>query len=105
MRQAIVKSSLKFFTVALFFWITPSFADGSRFEIRADGLACPYCAYGIEKKFMQIKGVKKLDIDLKKGIVIVIGEKDLTFKEEQLKTLFTDSGFTFRKFKKTKIKE
>ncbi len=37
----------------------------AKYEIRADGLACPYCAYGIEKKFKAIKGVKNIDVDLK----------------------------------------
>lgn len=75
-------------------------AAESHFEIRADGLACPYCAYGIEKKFMQIDGVKHLDIDLKKGLVLVTGDENLIFQPSQLKTLFTDSGFTFRSIKK-----
>lgn len=75
--------------------------DGqSQFEIRADGLACPYCAYGIEKKFMEIEGVKSIDVDLKKGLVKVTGVASLSFNEQQLKTLFTDSGFTYRSMKK-----
>lgn len=77
----------------------------ARFEIRADGLACPYCAYGIEKKFMKIPGVKNLDIDLKKGLVIVTAEDDLQFEDQQLKTLFNDSGFTFRSLKKIELKK
>lgn len=83
-----------------FFWITLASADEVRFEIRADGLACPYCAFGIEKKFMKISGVSKFDIDLQKGLVFVNGDKGLTLKDDQLKTLFNDSGFTFRSFKK-----
>jgi copper chaperone len=76
----------------------------SRFEIRADGLACPYCAYGIEKKFMAIEGVKSIDVDLKKGQVKVNGVASLSFNEQQLKTLFTDSGFTYRSMKKLENK-
>ena len=70
------------------------------FNIRADGLACPFCAYGIEKKFMKIDGVKHVDINLKKGLVIVTADKTLELKDAQLKTLFNDSGFTFRKLVK-----
>jgi len=75
----------------------------SLFEIRADGLACPYCAYGIEKKFMAIKGVNHVDVDLKKGLVKVSGVKSLAFDEGQLSTLFTDSGFTYRSMKKVTL--
>jgi copper chaperone len=73
----------------------------NKFEIRADGLACTYCAYGIEKKFKEINGVKDIDVDLKKGLVIVSTEPSVTFNEQQLKTLFNDSGFTYRSMKKT----
>jgi len=76
-------------------------ADGtSLFEIRADGLACPYCAYGIEKKLMAIKGVKYVDVNLEQGKVLVTGDDQLNFEEQQLKTLFNDSGFTYRTIKK-----
>lgn len=28
----------------------PAWSAETRYELRVDGLACPYCAYGIEKK-------------------------------------------------------
>lgn len=84
--------------------VESNFELQSRFEIRADGLACPYCAYGIEKKFMAIDGVKSIDVDLKKGLVKVNGVVSLSFNEQQLKTLFNDSGFTYRSMKKLKNK-
>ena len=73
----------------------------STFEIRADGLACPYCAYGIEKKFMAIKGVKYVDVNLEQGKVLVTGDVHLNFEEQQLKTLFNDAGFTYRTMNRT----
>ena len=77
----------------------------ARYEIRADGLACPFCAYGIEKKFMKIQGVKHVDFDMKKGLVLVTGEATLELQDAQLKTLFNDAGFTYRKMKKLKCNE
>lgn len=65
------------------------------YQIRADGLACPYCAYGIEKKLNAIEGVQFRDIDLETGIVTV--ETDgVTLENTQLQQLFQDAGFTFR---------
>ena len=81
------------------------FAAPIRYEIRADGLACPYCAYGVEKKLMHIDGVKQVDFDLEKGLVLVIGDENLLLREPQLKTLFNDSGFTFRTLKKLKCSD
>jgi copper chaperone CopZ len=72
-----------------------AYADTSVYSIRVDGLACPYCAYGIEKKLNQINGVKFIDMDLDKGIVTV-ETNDVKLEDAQLKQLFQDSGFTYR---------
>ena len=29
------------------------------FTVQVDGLGCPFCAYGLEKKFKEFKGIKK----------------------------------------------
>ena len=65
------------------------------YSIRVDGLACPYCAYGIEKKLNQLDGIKFIDMDLEKGIVNV-ESYDIKLGDEQLEQLFQDSGFTYR---------
>lgn len=78
-------------------------AETTDYSIRVDGLACPYCAYGIEKKLNQIEGVKFQDMDLEKGIVKVEA-KDVKLQEDQLKQLFQDSGFTYRS-KQEKVRE
>jgi len=85
-------------------WTTSAFSAEAHYKIRADGLACAYCAYGIEKKFMKIQGVTHFDIDLKKGLVLVTGDKNLVLKEQQLKKLFNDAGFTFRRIEEVEIR-
>lgn len=79
------------------------FADTSTYLIRVDGLACPYCAYGIEKKLNELAGVKFITMNLDEGIVTV-ETQDVALGEEQLKQLFNDSGFTYRS-KKVSPKE
>ena len=37
------------------------------FEVQVDGLGCPFCAYGLEKKFKEFKGIKKITIDIETG--------------------------------------
>ncbi len=71
-----------------------------RYRIRVDGLACPYCAYGIEKKLRQIEGVKEIEVDLERGIVIVHTASGVDFTDEQLARLFADAGFTYRSMKR-----
>ncbi len=84
------------FALTLFTGInTVALAGKAIYSIRVDGLACPYCAYGIEKKLNEIEGVRFRDMDLEKGIVTV-ETHDVTLSDEQLKQLFQDSGFTYR---------
>ena len=37
------------------------------FKVQVDGLGCPFCAYGLEKKFKEFKGIKKVKIDIETG--------------------------------------
>ncbi|PQJ30770.1 heavy metal transporter [Nonlabens arenilitoris] len=41
--------------------------DRDQFEVQVDGLGCPFCAYGLEKKFKEFKGIKDIAIDIETG--------------------------------------
>ncbi len=74
----------------------PLWAQCTHYEMRVDGLACPYCAYGIEKKLTAIDGVQGFDVDLDAGIVRVDVSGGVELKEAAMKQLFNDAGFTYR---------
>ena len=38
-----------------------------KFMVQVDGLGCPFCAYGLEKKFKEFKGIKQVKIDIETG--------------------------------------
>ncbi len=38
-----------------------------QFMVQVDGLGCPFCAYGLEKKFKEFKGIKAVKIDIETG--------------------------------------
>lgn len=38
-----------------------------KFEVQVDGLGCPFCAYGLEKKFKEFKGIREVKIDIETG--------------------------------------
>jgi copper chaperone len=82
--------------VVLIMWSASAPADGTRYQMRVDGLACPYCAYGIEKNLKKISGVDKIDVDLNNGLVTVNVAEGVTLTDSQMAKLFTDAGFTFR---------
>jgi len=74
-------------------------AAGTQYIMRVDGLACPYCAYGIEKKLNAIDGVQEIDVDLNTGIVQVDVADGVVLEEDAMQQLFRDAGFTFRSMK------
>ncbi|MCF6301018.1 MAG: hypothetical protein L3J52_07865 [Proteobacteria bacterium] len=54
---------------------------------------------------MKIDGVKHVDIDLTKGLVKVTGVQKLDLQEDELKTLFNDSGFTYKEIVKKTVRK
>jgi len=77
-------------------WNVAASAAGTEYRMRVDGLACPYCAYGIEKKLKAIEGVERLNVDLNAGLVVVDVAEGVRLTESQMKKLFQDAGFTYR---------
>lgn len=75
----------------------------TRYTMRVDGLACPYCAFGIEKKLNQVDGVKDIDIDLDKGVVSVTVAEGVELSEATMTKLFDDAGFTYRSMDKESL--
>lgn len=75
------------------------------YKLRVDGLACPFCAYGVEKQLKAVKGVEKVDVDIKTGNVIVTVADGAAFDEPTAKKAVTDAGFTLRGFEKTPRQE
>lgn len=87
----------------LLLWSLAALAAGTQYAMRVDGLACPYCAYGIEKKLKQIEGVERIDVNLEKGLVTVDVREGVTLTEPQMKQLFKDAGFTYRSMTKQSL--
>lgn len=54
------------FAVILFAALAAN-AQTDAFTLRVEGLGCPFCAYGLEKKFKDVKGIKALKIDIQTG--------------------------------------
>lgn len=58
-------------SLGLLMMATAALAAGSQYKLRIDGLACPFCAYGIEKKLGEIRGVANIDTDIASETVTV----------------------------------
>ncbi len=69
------------------------------YTVEVDGLACPFCAYGIEKQLLAIEGVATVDTDIKLGSVTVTMQTGSMLAEDAARKAVEAAGFTIRGFK------
>jgi mercuric ion binding protein len=82
-------------------WIASvALAAGPSYRLQVDGLACPFCAYGIEKKLRTLDGVDKVKVDLGGGQVVVTMKDGATLAEDTARQAVKDAGFTLRAFER-----
>lgn len=72
--------------------------EGPVYRLEVAGLACPFCAYGIEKKLTRSEGVARVDIDIDAGVVRVTMEPGRRLEEARARRLVDEAGFTLRGF-------
>ncbi len=82
-------------------WAMPAWA-GEVYTLYVDGLACPFCAYGVEKKVGGLDGVERVDIDIDEGLVAVTMAEGSTLAEAAAKRAVDEAGFTLRAFEAPK---
>ena len=80
-------------------------AETTQYQLRVDGLACPFCAYGVEKELARADGVTGLEIDIDLGIVTVEMASGATMSEAQARQIVEDAGFTLRGFDELRAPE
>ena len=97
MLRDVMKSIVVLAMVSL---IAGSAMAQTKHVIGVDGMSCPFCAYGLEKKLKKVKDVESVTINLKEGEVVVIAKAGATIKEEALQKAVHDAGFTVSSLKK-----
>lgn len=60
--------------------------------VSVKGMVCDFCARGIEKTFQKDKSVKKIDVDLSKGKVLVAFDKNAPIFFEDIKKKILANG-------------
>lgn len=63
-------------------------------KVEVKGLACPFCAYGLEKKLKDVDGVTTIKIDVKEGLAYLTVLKSKKPLKKTLEKIVTDAGFT-----------
>mgnify|MGYP005853382951 CR=1 FL=1 len=72
--------------------------DGGRYRLQVNGLACPFCAYGIEKKLGGLEGVCSVEVRLDEGSVIVTTRPGATLTEARAREAVEAAGFGLQGF-------
>lgn len=78
-----------------------AFAEDVQYDIRVDGITCPFCVATSERALKKIEGVHTVGSNLETGTIFVCADSQVAFTDAQLKQLFRDKGFTYRSFEKT----
>lgn len=67
MKKFIFTIIISLFTTTLIFGQKENKNEKDQYQIQVDGLGCPFCAYGLEKKFKEFKYIKNIVIDITTG--------------------------------------
>jgi copper chaperone CopZ len=70
-------------------------AKDVQYELRVDGMTCPFCAATSEKALEKIEGVNKVSTDLKKATISVCATEEAELTDEKLAELLKKKGFTY----------
>ncbi len=65
-------------------------------SVQVDGLSCPFCAYGLEKKLRKVENVARLEIRVDEGRAVVTPESGTSLELGELEQAVRDGGFTPR---------
>lgn len=66
------------------------------FAVRVDGLGCPYCAYGLEKKFKEFTGIADIKIDMETGMFNFTYPAPKALTVAQVRDQVFNAGYTPR---------
>lgn len=69
-------------------------ADQEVLRINVSGLACPFCAYSVEKNLNKVPGVDNVTVDLATNLVLVVMKAEHTVDLGEIKQAIINAGFT-----------
>lgn len=94
-----MKRQLLLLTVGLALSLA-ALAGSPRYALGVKGLACPFCAYGIEKHLRKLEGVEAVEVDVAGGRVLVTMDGDADLTRERAEQAVDRAGFTLAAFEK-----
>ncbi len=84
--------------IALFSTVT-IFAQTDKFAVTVEGLGCPFCAYGLEKKFKELKVAKDIKIEITTGVMTFTADASNNLSIEKVSSQVDKAGYTTKDVK------
>lgn len=96
--------AINILTLLLFVFVQSNYAgekpekaySGKKVTLRVDGLSCPFCAYGLEKKLKSLKSVKSIEIKINDGLVSLLLKKNGRVTRSEIEKKIKEAGFTLK---------
>ncbi len=74
--------------------------EGATVRLRVDGMTCPFCAYGLEKKLGELESVDELIIRVSDGVVLIRLKEGSALPDDDLSRAVERAGFSLREIER-----
>ena len=61
-------------------------------SVQVDGLSCPFCAYGLEKKLRKVENVARIEIRVDEGRAVITPESGTSLELDELEQAVRDGA-------------
>lgn len=94
MRKGLLLIQVVFVVIIVFLASSLAQAQIYSLSVVAEGISCPFCVYGVERKLKKVEGVKSVTVSIKDGVVTLVAKEGQSININQVPTAVRDSGFT-----------
>lgn len=101
--KAIMHTALAILAAAQM--VTAALAAGPRYRLEVAGLACPICAYGVEREVKSLGAVERIETRVSDGIVVVTMKEGATLDEAAARKAIERAGFTLKGFEQMPMQQ
>jgi len=96
MKNPLFRPSVGAAFIAMLFIAMTGAGDRPQVSVRVDGLSCPFCAFGLEKKLKSIDGVTGLEINVNEGVALLTFDDVSSIDRNVIRAHVKQAGFTPR---------
>jgi mercuric ion binding protein len=75
---------------------TDAVLEGASMTLHVDGMVCPFCAYGLEKRLMELSALDETLIQVSDGLVQIRVKDGEQLTDEAVEDAVKRAGFTLR---------